>query len=90
MRRLDEIFDADDSFSLKWVFRGSLNVNKLDVQTEAEFEATVGSFNSLLVIDGKFSVNGMELNKGDSCFIPAGYGNYTVKGKGEIILTDII
>ncbi len=66
------------------------NVNKLDVQTEAEFEATVGSFNSLLVIDGKFSVNGMELNKGDSCFIPAGYGNYTVKGKGEIILTDII
>ncbi len=26
VRRLDEIFDADDSFSLKWVFRGSLNV----------------------------------------------------------------
>ena len=24
VRRLDEIFDADDSFSLKWVFRGSL------------------------------------------------------------------
>ena len=23
VRRLDEIFDADDSFSLKWVFRGS-------------------------------------------------------------------
>ncbi len=26
VRRLDEIFDADDSFSLKWVFRGSLDL----------------------------------------------------------------
>ena len=66
------------------------NVNKLDVQTEAELEADAGSFNSLLILDGSFSVNRMELSKGDSCFIPAGYGKYTIKGSGEIILTDII
>ena len=66
------------------------NVNKLEITTAAELEAGEGSFNSLLVLDGSFDVNGTELKKGESCFIPAGFGRYTVKGCGEVILTDII
>ncbi len=66
------------------------NVRKLEIQTAAELEAGEGSFNSLLVLDGSFDVNGTELKKGESCFIPAGFGRYTVKGCGEVILTDII
>ena len=66
------------------------NVNKLDVQSEAALEATDESFNSLLVLSGSFTLGGLELGKGDSCFIPAGYGSYTLKGTGEVILTDIL
>ena len=66
------------------------NVNKLEITTAAELEAGENSFNSLLVLDGSFDVNGTELKKGESCFIPAGFGRYTVKGCGEVILTDII
>ena len=66
------------------------NVNKLDVQSEAALEATDASFNSVLVLSGSFTLGGLELGKGDSCFIPAGYGSYTLKGTGEVILTDIL
>ncbi len=66
------------------------NVNKLDVQSEAALEATDASFNSVLVLSGSFTLGGLELDKGDSCFIPAGYGSYTLKGTGEVILTDIL
>ncbi|MCR5121198.1 MAG: class I mannose-6-phosphate isomerase [Ruminococcus sp.] len=66
------------------------NVRKLEIQTAAELEAGEGSFNSLLILDGSFDIGGTELKKGESCFIPAGYGAYSVKGRGEAILTDII
>lgn len=66
------------------------NVNRLDVTEKADLEAGKGSFNSLLVLDGEFTVGDITLKKGESAFVPAGYGKYTVKGKGEIILTDII
>lgn len=66
------------------------NVNRLDVTEKAELEANENSFNSLLVLDGEFTVGDLKLKKGDSAFVPAGYGKYTVKGSGEIILTDIV
>lgn len=66
------------------------NVNRLDVTEKAELEAAEGSFNSLLVLDGEFTVGGLTLKKGESAFVPAGYGRYTVSGSGEIILTDIV
>ena len=66
------------------------NVNRLDVTEKAELEANKNSFNSLLVLDGEFTVGDLKLKKGDSAFVPAGYGKYTVKGSGEIILTDIV
>lgn len=66
------------------------NVNRLDVTEKAELDANEDSFNSLLVLDGVFTVGDLTLKKGDSAFVPAGYGKYTVTGSGEIILTDIV
>ncbi len=66
------------------------NVNKLDIDTKAELEASAASFNSLLVLDGSFTLGDITLTKGESCFIPAGYGKYKIEGKGEVILTDIV
>ena len=66
------------------------NVKKLDITEKAELEATSASFNSVLVLDGRFTAGDVELKKGDSAFVPAGYGKYTLKGAGEVILTDIV
>lgn len=66
------------------------DVHKLSVATKAELEATDTSFNSILVLDGSGKIGDVELKKGDSCFIPAGFGKYTFEGKAEVILTDVI
>ncbi len=70
------------------------NVNKLELDGTAKLSATEKSFNSLLVLDGECTVsaNGESVTakKGDSLFIDAGTGAYTVSGKGEVIVTDII
>ena len=66
------------------------NVNRLDLRTEAKLCASEASFNSLLVLDGSFTLGDITLTKGESCFIPAGSGDYTLTGKGEVILTDIV
>ena len=70
------------------------NVNKLELDGTTRLTAGEGSFNSLLVLDGTFEVaagsDKATAKKGDSLFISAGTGDYTVSGKGMIILTDII
>ena len=70
------------------------NVNKLELDGTTRLTAGEGSFNSLLVLDGTFEVaagsDKVTAKKGDSLFISAGTGDYTVSGKGMIILTDII
>ncbi len=66
------------------------NVNKLEVTEKASIDVTDDSFVSLLCLDGSFSVNDITLNKGESCFIPAGYGMVNISGNGEIIATDLV
>ncbi|MGN1423175.1 MAG: type I phosphomannose isomerase catalytic subunit [Oscillospiraceae bacterium] len=70
------------------------NVNKLELDGTMTLNAGEGSFNSLLVLDGEAVVSSSDgeitVGKGDSIFVTAGTGSYTVSGKGEIILTDII
>ncbi len=66
------------------------NVRKLEIGSCAALAAGKNSFNSLLVLDGGFDVEGVTLGKGDSCFIPAGFGSYKIKGCGEVIITDIV
>lgn len=64
-------------------------VNKICVWDYCVLEASAKSFNSVLVLDGEGEIDGVKLKKGDSCFIPAGYGEYTFKGKAEMVVTDI-
>lgn len=64
-------------------------VNKIDVNEKCTLSASAASFNSVLVLDGQGEIDGVELKKGDSCFIPAGYGEYTFNGKAELVVTDI-
>ncbi len=66
------------------------NVNKLEITDKAEIDVTEASFISLLCLDGIFEINNITLSKGESCFIPAGYGKTEIKGKGEIIATDLV
>lgn len=51
------------------------------------------SFNSLTFLDGfgyiKYNDNTLEVRKGDSIFIPANFGNYSIIGNCEFILSKI-
>ncbi len=52
-----------------------------------------GSFVSLLVMDGAGELEcadeKLDIRKGDSIFIPAGFGEYVIKGKADILETRI-
>lgn len=65
------------------------NVQKVSVNTEYTDNADEKSFVSILVTDGNGSVDDIEIKKGDSLFIPANYGEFTVKGNIEIIITRV-
>lgn len=64
-------------------------VTAVDVETAASFTATADSFNSVLCLEGSVQVGDLTLEKGDSLFIPAGEGAYTLKGKAKLVLTQI-
>ena len=69
------------------------NVEKHFVDGDFEFSTSAESFNSILCLDGdgKIEYNGesFSLTKGDSYFVPAGIGKYSVVGKVEIIVSKI-
>lgn len=65
------------------------NVLKASVTAEYTDIADEKSFVSILVTDGVGTVDGIEIKKGDSLFIPANYGKFTVKGNIEIIITRV-
>lgn len=66
------------------------NVNKIKCDGKVELCASDKSFNSILVLDGEGDIGGVPAKKGESFFVPAGFGDYSVSGKLEFILTDII
>ena len=64
----------------------------LDVDTKAELEADEKSFASILVLEGECEISADETvtaKKGDSVFIPAGTGKFTVNGNCKAILTKV-
>lgn len=84
----DSLDDADTLAHCRY-FR----VKKLNVSTEKTLFAGSDSFSSILCISGagKIIYDGEEydLASGDSYFIPAGLGEYTVKGNTEIIISSL-
>ena len=72
-------------------------LTKCDLFTVDRYQITSGitltadedSFNHILVTDGNGEIDGKPAKKGDSYFVPAGYGDYTVKGNIEIIVTRV-
>lgn len=67
-------------------------VYALDIEDKAKLNADEKSFNSLLILEGEGSVRGAEsvsFKKGDSVFITAGSGEYTVEGRCRAVLTKV-
>ncbi len=65
------------------------NVEKVSVTDSYTTNADENSFVSVLVTDGKGMIDEIEINKGDSLFIPANHGEFTVTGKTELIITRV-
>ena len=84
-----ELFEYD-SYSTQLLTKCDLfNVEKISVKTFFEGVADNKSFVSILITEGNGTIDGIEMKKGDSLFIPANYGTFTIKGKLEIILTRV-
>lgn len=64
-------------------------VHHYDVTEKITLNTDEKSFNHILVVDGSGEINGAAFKKGDSYFIPASYGDYEIKGKCELIMTNI-
>ncbi len=65
------------------------NVQKAEIDGLYTDCADEKSFVSILVTDGNGTIDGIEIKKGDSLFIPANYGKFAVQGKLEIIITRV-
>ncbi|MCR5207630.1 MAG: class I mannose-6-phosphate isomerase [Eubacterium sp.] len=64
-------------------------VNRYKTEKSVTLCADEKSFNHVLVIDGSGEINGRKAEKGDSFFVPAGFGEYTLSGSLEVIITMI-
>lgn len=65
---------------------------RVDVAEKAEFTADDSSFVSLLVLEGEPVISGgdsVSAKKGDSVFVSAGTGRFTVEGRCSFVLTRI-
>ena len=64
------------------------SVKKICVKNEA-LQADNKTFQCLTCVKGQGEIEGQPVRMGDSFFVPANYGKYTLKGDMEIILTEI-
>ena len=79
-----------EGYSLQLLTKCDLfNVKKVSIKSYFDDLVDNKSFVSILVIDGNGMIDGIEIKKGDSLFIPANYGTFTVTGNLEIILTRV-
>ncbi len=65
------------------------SVKKVSVKVFFDGVADEKSFVSVLVTDGVGTIDGIDIKKGDSLFIPANYGTFTIKGNIEAIITRV-
>ena len=65
------------------------SVRRLSVNGTTEGKTTGKTFHCLSCVKGAGKIDGQEVRTGDSFFVPADYGRYTISGEMEIIMTDI-
>ena len=68
-------------------------VQLINITSEAKMVTDTRSFHSLLVVEGEAKLysetDRLTVKKGDSIFIPAGYGKYTIEGTSQMILSTL-
>ncbi len=85
---------AHDGYTLRKLARcGYFTVHAAEITKSAAFTADGASFHSILCLEGQGMLSGAgerhEIKKGDSFFIPAGLGEYTLSGGMTVIKTTI-
>ena len=55
------------------------------LQGEKTFVAGKESFVAFVIMDGAFTVDGVRYKKGDTVFVPAGYGAFTLSGEAKLV-----
>ena len=68
------------------------NVTLFNIDTKACLNCDETTFNCLTVVDGDCVISGkdsLNVSKGESIFIPANYGEYTINGKCKVILSTL-
>ncbi|MBE6645194.1 MAG: mannose-6-phosphate isomerase [Ruminococcaceae bacterium] len=64
-------------------------VKSYTVSGARDFFAAHDSFNAVTCISGVGEIDGQTMKQGDTFFVPAGYGEYTVSGDVKILVTDV-
>ena len=84
-----ELVEYDD-YSIQLLTKCDLfNVKKVSVKNIFDGVADEKSFVSVLVTDGNGKIENIDIKKGDSLFIPANYGTFTISGNLEVIITRV-
>ena len=79
-----------DKYSTQLLTKCDLfNVEKVTVRNEYIGNSDENSFVSVLVTDGNGTIDNIKIHKGDSLFIPANYGSFTINGNLDVILTRV-
>ena len=65
------------------------HVRRLNVGGTEYAKTSENSFCCVTCVEGAGSIDGQEIHLGDSFFVPAGYGKYTLSGNMTVIITDI-
>lgn len=61
----------------------------VQVDGEKKLFADGNSFKCLMCVDGAGKVNGKAISLGDSWFVPAGYGEFTLSGNMRVIVAEV-
>ena len=64
-------------------------VTKNNVNGKIVLSADEASFNSVTCVKGEGLIDGIEIFKGDTLFVPASYGDYVIEGELEIIVSKV-
>lgn len=86
---MGEAIDCKDYVSTLLTECDLFTVHHYDVRKKIELETNEKTFHHILVVNGNGKINEIPFKKGDSFFVPANFGKYTICGEAEIIITNL-